>query len=145
MRLFNEPLPAKLLWDEGELVALVVAGHRHTVVEQMRKWRVEADWWKDGVARDYLTLKPCKPDFNLIEPARIGRSVMNPNGRIGVEELENAFGFMCAQVVGHDVNLFPRRLTGDDLAQKVDKFDAGMPSRRLTDDVAGASIQRCIQ
>ena len=86
-----------------------------------------------------------KPDFDLIEPARIGRSVMNPNGRIGVEELENAFGFMCAQVVGHDVNLFARRLTGDDLAQKVDKFDAGMPSRRLTDDVAGASIQRCIQ
>ena len=91
------------------------------------------------------TLNFGKPDFDLIEPARIGRSVMNPNGRIGVEELENAFGFMCAQVVGHDVNLFPRRLTGDDLAQKVDKFDAGMPSRRLTDDVAGASIQRCIE
>ena len=25
MRLFAEPLPAKLVWDEGELVALVVA------------------------------------------------------------------------------------------------------------------------
>ena len=57
MRLFNEPLPAKLVWDEGELVALVVAGHRHTVVEELRRWRVEADWWKDGVARDYLTLR----------------------------------------------------------------------------------------
>src|SRR5438309_1409722 len=57
MRLFNEPLPAKLVWDEGELVTLIVAGHRHTVVEQMRKWRVEADWWKDGVVRDYLTLR----------------------------------------------------------------------------------------
>ena len=57
MRLFAEPLPARLLWDEGELVALVVAGHRHTIVERMRTWRVEADWWKDGVARDYLTLR----------------------------------------------------------------------------------------
>lgn len=99
---------------------------------------------EDSSSND-MALNFGKPDFDLIEPTRIGRSVMNPNGRIGVEELENAFGFMCAQVVGHDVNLFPRRLTGDDLAQKVDKFDAGMPSRRLTDDVAGASIQRCIQ
>jgi len=57
MRLFAEPLPARLVWDEGELVALVVAGHRHTVVEELRKWRVEADWWKDGVARDYLMLR----------------------------------------------------------------------------------------
>ena len=99
---------------------------------------------EDSSSND-MALNFGKPDFDLIEPARKGRSVMNPNGRIGVEELENAFGFMCAQVVGHDVNLFARRLTGDDLAQKVDKFDAGMPSRRLTDDVAGASIQRCIQ
>jgi len=99
---------------------------------------------EDSSSND-MALNFGKPDFDLIEPARIGRSVMNPNGRIGVEELENAFGFMCAQVVGHDVNLFARRLTGDDLAQKVDKFDAGMPSRLLTDDVAGASIQRCIQ
>jgi len=57
MRLFAEPLPAKLVWDEGELVALIVAGHRHTVVEQMRRWRVEADWWKDNVSRDYVTLR----------------------------------------------------------------------------------------
>src|SRR5438094_739170 len=31
MRLFAEPLSAKLVWDEGELVALIVSGHRHTV------------------------------------------------------------------------------------------------------------------
>ena len=99
---------------------------------------------EDSSSND-MALNFGKPDFDLIEPARIGRSVMNPNGRIGVEELENAFGFMCAQVVGHDVNLFPRRLTGEDLAQKVDKFDAGMPVGSLTDDVAGASIKCCIQ
>ncbi len=68
-----------------------------------------------------------------------------PNGRIGVEELKNTLGFMCAQVVGHDVNFSARRLAGHDLAQKVDKFDAGMPSGGLTDDVAGASVQRCIE
>jgi hypothetical protein len=57
---------------------------------------------EDSSSND-MALNFGKPDFDLIEPARIGRSVMNPNGRIGVEELENACGFMCAQVVGHDV------------------------------------------
>jgi hypothetical protein len=23
----------------------------------MRRWRVEADWWKEGVSRDYVTLR----------------------------------------------------------------------------------------
>ena len=86
-----------------------------------------------------------KPDFDLVEPTRIGRRVMELNYRIGLEELRDTLGFVRAQVVGHDMNFSARRLAGHDRAQKVDKFDAGMPSRRLTDDVAGASIQRCIQ
>ena len=70
---------------------------------------------------------------------------MDPNGRIGVEKLEDILGLMCAQIVGHDVNFSALRLAGNDLAQKVDKFDAGMPRGGLPDDVAGASVQRCIQ
>ena len=86
-----------------------------------------------------------KPDFDLVEPTRIGRRVMEPNCRIGVEELKNTHGFVRAQVVGHDMNLSASRLAGYDHAQKVDKFDAGMPLGGLTDDVAGASIKSCIQ
>ena len=47
---------------------------------------------------------------------------------------------MCAQVVGHDVNLTPLRLAGDDLAEKVDKLGAGMPCGGLSQDVTGASV-----
>ena len=86
-----------------------------------------------------------KPDLDLIEPTGIGRGVMDPYRWIGLEELENILGFMCAQVVGDDMNLSALRLTGDNLAQKVDKLGAGMPSGGLSHDVAGASIQRCIQ
>ena len=43
---------------------------------------------------------------------------MDPDGWLGLEELENMFGFMCAQVVGHEVNLSALRLTGEDLAEK---------------------------
>jgi hypothetical protein len=70
---------------------------------------------------------------------------MDPNGWIVVEEIENSLGFMCAQVVGHDVNFSALRLAGHDLTQEVDKFGAGMPSGGLTHDVAGASVQCGIQ
>jgi hypothetical protein len=53
---------------------------------------------------------------------------MEPYGWMGLEELENILGFMCAQVVGHDMNLSTLRLAGDDLAEKVDKLGAGMPA-----------------
>ena len=70
---------------------------------------------------------------------------MDSYGWIGLEELENILGFVCAQVVGHDVNLSALRLAGDNPAEKVDKLDAGMPSGGISQDVAGASVQRCIQ
>ena len=94
---------------------------------------------------DDIALNFGKPDLDLIEPTGIGRGVMDPHRWIGLEELENILGFMCAQVVGHDVNLSALRLAGDDLTQKVDKLGAGMPSAGLSHDVAGASVQRCIQ
>ena len=82
-----------------------------------------------------------KPDFNLVEPTRIGRRVMEPNCRIGVQELKNTLGFVRAQVVDHDMNFSASWLAGHNRAQKVDKFDAGVPVGGLPDDVAGASIQ----
>ena len=82
-----------------------------------------------------------KPDFDLVEPARIGRRVVESNCRMGLQELKNTLGFVRAQVVGHNMNFSARRLAGHDRAQKVDKFDAGMPVGGLPEDVAGASIQ----
>ena len=86
-----------------------------------------------------------KPDLHLIKPPGVGRGVMDSYGWIGLEELENILGFMCAQVVGHDVNFLALRLAGNDLAEKVDKLGAGMPSGGLSDDITGASVQRCVQ
>ena len=94
---------------------------------------------------DDIALNFGKPDLDLIEPTGIGRGVMDPYRWIGLEELENILAFMCAQVVGDDMNLSALRLTGDNLAQKVDKLGAGMPRGGLSHDVAGASVQRCIQ
>ena len=43
-----------------------------------------------------IALKLGKPDFDLIEPAGISRRVMDPNLWIGLEELENMLGLVCA-------------------------------------------------
>jgi hypothetical protein len=93
---------------------------------------------------DDIALDFGKPDLDLIEPTGIGGGVMDPYLWIGLEKSENILGFMCAQVVGDDVNLSAIGLAGDNLAEKVDKLGAGMPSGGLSHDVAGASIERCI-
>ena len=56
-RLFAEPLPARLEWNEDELGTLHVAGSRLAVVELVRRWRVEAEWWANGPERDYYTVR----------------------------------------------------------------------------------------
>jgi hypothetical protein len=96
-------------------------------------------------ASDNIALDFRKPDLDLIEPTGIGRGVMDPNRWIGLEELENMLGFMCAQVVGDDVNLSALGLAGDDLVEKADKLCSGMPSGGLSHDVASASVERRIQ
>ena len=96
-------------------------------------------------ASDNIALDFGKPDLDLIEPTGIGRGVVDPNRWIGLEELENMLGFMCAQVVGDDVNLSAIGLAGDDLVEKVDKLGTGMLSGGLSHDVAGASVERRIQ
>jgi hypothetical protein len=70
---------------------------------------------------------------------------MDPDGWIGIEELENTLGFMCAQVIGHDVNFSALRQAGHGLAQEVDKFGTGMSSGGFSQGVAGASVQGGIQ
>ncbi|HUG56363.1 MAG TPA: hypothetical protein VMJ92_04720 [Candidatus Limnocylindrales bacterium] len=56
-RLFAEPIPARLEWEEGELVALRLARVRLVVVEIVRRWRVDGEWWGDAHARDYVTVR----------------------------------------------------------------------------------------
>lgn len=56
-RLFAEPLAVWMEWSEGEPGLLRVGSRRLVVVEVVRRWRVDGEWWADGVAREYLTLR----------------------------------------------------------------------------------------
>ena len=78
-----------------------------------------------------------KPDLDLIEPTGIGRGGMDPYGWMGLEELENILGFVCAQVVGHDMNLstlrlariWPRKSTNSALVWRAVVFPRTSPVR----------------
>ena len=58
-RLLAEPRPVALAWCEGEIEAMTLDGRRVAVVEVVRRWRVEGEWWDGGRAhaRDYLTVR----------------------------------------------------------------------------------------
>ena len=75
MRLFAEPPAVRLEWHEGELRSLKVGDRRWTVVEVVRGWRVEVEWWdRGGVARDHLTLRTADGTLmEVFEDRRSGR------------------------------------------------------------------------
>ena len=47
----------RLQWCEGEIAGLRIGTVRLMVVEVVRRWRVDGEWWADGFAREYLTLR----------------------------------------------------------------------------------------
>lgn len=58
-KLLSEPLPVSLAWCEGELVSMTLEGRRIPVVEVVRRWRADGEWWDRARehARDYLTVR----------------------------------------------------------------------------------------
>jgi len=44
-------------WSEGEPGVLRVGRKRLVVVEVVRRWRVDGEWWAAGPSREYLTLR----------------------------------------------------------------------------------------
>ena len=56
-RLLAQPIAVRLVWCEGEIEALRIGAMRLAVAEIVRRWRVDAEWWANGPARDYLTLR----------------------------------------------------------------------------------------
>ena len=67
---------------------------------------------------------------------------MQPHVRMLEQEGAHGLGLMGREIVGDDVNVSSFRLTGDDVAEEVDKGGAGVPRHRLADHLARLGIQR---
>jgi hypothetical protein len=99
----------------------------------------------EDASGDQVTLDFGEPDFDLIEPGRIGGRVVQGEVGIGLEEFADAFGFMSREVIDDGVNGFARRLGGDQLAQKCDKLGAGVARSRFAKDLAVLGFQRGVE
>jgi hypothetical protein len=76
----------------------------------------------EDAAGEQIALNFGEPDFELIEPGRVSRGVVELNVRMKGEELRHSSGLMRRKVIGNDVDLLSRGLGGDDVGQKSDEL-----------------------
>src|SRR6201989_3696365 len=74
----------------------------------------EVSFGGEDSSSDDSALNFGKPDFDLVEPARIGRRVVESNCRMGLQELKNTLGFLRTQEAAHEMNFSASRLAGHD-------------------------------
>jgi hypothetical protein len=98
-----------------------------------------------NAAGDDLSLNLGEPDFDLVQPGRIGRCKMDADVGMTGQEVLDEFGFMSREIVGNDVDLAPEGLGSHDLSKKVDELGAGMALRGLAKDFSAAGIEGSIQ
>ena len=85
-----------------------------------------------------------KPEFDLVEPGRIGGSVVNMDAGMIDQKLFHALCLVSREVVDNDVNLALARLMSEEMGKKGDEFFTGMSGCRLADDLTRPCVQRCI-
>ena len=99
----------------------------------------------EDTSRNNVALNLGKPNFDLIEPAGIGRGVMDPNGRVSLKEFKNFLGFVCTQVIGNHVDLATCWLTHHDLCKEIDELGTGVPCAGFRQHLAGLSVQSAVE
>ena len=60
----------------------------------------------EDASRNNIAFDFRKPEFNLIQPRRIRRRVMDMNATMTLEELFNAFRLVSREIIDDHVNLF---------------------------------------
>jgi hypothetical protein len=94
---------------------------------------------------DNLPLDLGEPDFDLVQPRRIGGCKMNADLGMTGQEVVDELGFMGREIVSDDVDLASERLGGHDLGQEVDELGAGMALRRLAEDFSASGIKGSVK
>src|SRR5258708_9185707 len=99
----------------------------------------------EDTSRNNVALNLGKPNLDLIEPAGIGRGVMDANGRISLKEFDNFLGFLGPPVIGNHVDFATCWLTTYDLRKEVDELATGMAHAGFGQHLAGLSVQSAVK
>src|SRR6185503_9685635 len=84
------------------------------------------DGGKDA-ARQQVPLDLREPEFDLVEPGRIGWCEVQLHVRMLEHEGAHGLGLVRREIVRNDVNRSSLRLTGDDVSEEVDKGGTRVP------------------
>ena len=117
---------------------VVVADVAHELARQIL-------YGSEDPSRNNVALNLGKPNFDLVEPTGVGRSVVDTNRRVGLKEFKNTLGFVGAQIIGNDVDLATCRLTGHDLGEEIDELCAGMACTGFSQHLSGLSVQSAVE
>ena len=99
----------------------------------------------EDASRNNVALNLGKPNFDLVEPARIGRGVVDPNSGVGLKEVKNSLGLVCTQVIGNNVDLATCRLTRHDLCKEIDELGAGVTCAGFSQHLSALSVQSTVE
>jgi hypothetical protein len=86
----------------------------------------------EDTSRNNLALNLGKPNFYLIEPAGVGRGVVDTDRGVGFKEFRNSLGFVRTQIIDNNVDFATRGLTGYDLRKEIGKLGTGVASTGLS-------------
>src|SRR4029450_9344129 len=95
----------------------------------------------EDAASDQVTLELRKPDFDLVEPGRVGRCVVDSDVWMLGQKRDDSHRLMSRKLVHDEVNFLVGRLGGHHVGQKGDKLRAGVTGGGLGNHLTGAHIQ----
>ena len=95
---------------------------------------------KDAIGDDFA-LDLAKPQLDLVEPAGVGGSEVEPDTGILLQELPHQPGFVGRAIVEDAVDLLIKLTQGDHLAKRHNKVPARMASCGLAVPAASGRVQ----
>src|SRR5262244_1640034 len=99
----------------------------------------------EDASRNNVALNLGKPNFDLVEPARVGGGVVDPNSGVGLKEVKNFLRLVCTEVIGNNVDLATCRLTRHDLRKEINELGAGVACAGFSQHLPGWSVQSAVE
>jgi hypothetical protein len=101
----------------------------------------EVGFRSKDAAGDQIALNFGEPDFDLIEPGRVSRGVVELKVGMGGEELRHGLGLVRRKVVGDEVDLLALGLRGDHIGEKGNELRAGVALGCFAQDLSAGNLQ----
>ena len=101
----------------------------------------EVSHGREDTAREEIPFDLGKPEFDLVEPRRVGWCEMEPHLRMFLQEVLDSFGLVSRQIIEDDMDLTGPFGFADYIGKKVDEVGAGVSMSCFALHSAGLYIQ----